>query len=63
MIAERSLLQPFLQGFRAGCGDVVLHSPIDEAAALARPRQAVNGTDSGFRQDDVDAFCHGMDVK
>ena len=61
-IAERSLLQPFLQTFRAGCGDVVLHGPVNEAAALARACQAVKGTDRGFRQDDVGAFCHGMDV-
>jgi hypothetical protein len=58
MIAEGSLLQPSLKSFRAGSGDVVLHSPVNEAAALAGPRHAVDGTDRRFRQDDVDALCH-----
>ena len=62
MVTERSLLQPFLQGFGAGRGDVVLYSPVDEAAALAGPGQAVNGSDRRFRQDDIDAFCHGIEV-
>ena len=37
----------------------MLHIPVDEPAALAGPGQAVNGSDRGFRQNDVDAFCHG----
>jgi hypothetical protein len=48
-IADCGLPQPFLQGFRAGRGDVMLYSPVDEAAALARPSQAIDGTHGGFR--------------
>jgi hypothetical protein len=46
-IPNDRLLQPLLQSFRAGRGDVVLDGVLDEAAALARPRHAVNGAD-GF---------------
>jgi hypothetical protein len=37
MVTQGGLLQPFLQGFRAGRDDVVLHGSLDEAAALAWP--------------------------
>jgi len=36
MVAKGSLLEAFLQGFRAGCRDIVLDSAFDETAALAR---------------------------
>jgi hypothetical protein len=36
----------------------MLHGGVDKAAAFAGLGQAVNGMDSRFRQDDVDAFAH-----
>ena len=62
MVTDGGLFQPLLQSFRAGRDDVVLHRPFNEAAALAGPGQAVDGTDRGFRQDDIDASCHGIRV-
>src|ERR1035441_98712 len=39
-----------------------MHGPLNESATLAGSGQAVNGTDRGFLQDDVDAFGHGIRV-
>jgi hypothetical protein len=50
------------EGLDAAVRHVVLHRRVDEAAALAGLGQPVNGLDRGFRQDDVDAFAHGVKV-
>lgn len=46
-------------GLDAAVRCVVLHGRVDEAAALAGSGHPVNGLDSGFRQNDVNAFAHG----
>ena len=60
MVANRGLFQPLLQGFGAGRDDVILYGPLNEAAALTGPGEAIDSADRGFRQDDIDASCHGI---
>jgi len=47
------------EGFRAPMRDKMPHGLIDESTASARFGNPVNGTDRGFRQNNVDAFVHG----
>jgi hypothetical protein len=60
LVTDRSLLQAGPECLSTLVGDEVLHGFIDKAAALAGPHQTVNGFYRGLRQDDVDAFAHGI---
>jgi len=57
-IPNRCLFEPGAQSFHALMSDEMLYRFINEAAALARFRDAVDGLDGGFRQNDIDSFAH-----
>jgi len=59
-VPDSGTFQLHPERFRAAICHEVLHRQVDEAAALAWPSHAVNGLDCGFRQNNVDAFAHGM---
>ena len=52
-VPEGWLLQALPHGFRASRSYVLLYSPLNEVAALTRPRHPVNSVYDGFRQDDM----------
>jgi hypothetical protein len=58
-VSNGGSLQLRPKGFDTAVRYVVLHSRVDEAAALAGFSHPVYGLDGGFRQNDIDSFAHG----
>jgi hypothetical protein len=57
-VANGRLLELLAHRFGASGCRVVLHGLVNQAAALARLCEPIEGADRGLRQHDVDAFCH-----
>jgi hypothetical protein len=57
-VANGRLLELLAHRFGAAGRRVVLHRPVNQAAALPRLREPIESLDRGVRQHDVDAFCH-----
>jgi hypothetical protein len=58
-VPDCSSLQPHMQGFHALVRHEVSDRCVNEAASLAGLDEPVHRLQSGFRQDDIDAFAHG----